>query len=137
MYVSHETIYRSLYTQVLGVLKMVLMQHLRSRRTMHRSKQFNSQPRGQFRDAVPIRERPLEVEERSISRHLEGNLITGRRNPHIATLVERHSYFTLLIKVDGKDTSSLIAGLVREVQKLPDALKGAPIRDLGTALATH
>lgn len=137
MQVSHETIYRSLYIQTRGVLKKELMQHLRSKRMMRRSKQAASQPRGQIKDAVSIRERPPEADDRAIPGHWEGDLITGAKNSHVATLVERHSRFTILVEVDGKDTTSVIAGLVREAQKLPDTLKGSLTWDRGTELAAH
>lgn len=131
MQVSHETIYRSLYIQARGVLKKELMQHLRSKRMMRRSKHAESQPRGQIKDAVSIRERPPEAEDRAIPGHWEGDLITGAKNSHIATLVERHSRFTMLVQVEGKDTASVIAGLIREAQRLPDALKGSLTWDRG------
>ncbi|WP_458527144.1 IS30 family transposase [Onishia taeanensis] len=137
MQVSHETIYRSLYIQARGVLKKELIQHLRSKRMMRRSKHATSQPRGQIKDALSIRERPPEAEDRAIPGHWEGDLITGARNSHIATLVERHSRFTMLVQVDGKDTASVIAGLVREAQRLPAALKGSLTWDRGTELAAH
>jgi IS30 family transposase len=137
MQVSHETIYRSLFIQARGVLKKELIQHLRSRRVMRRSKLATSQPRGQIKDAVSIRERPPEAEDRSIPGHWEGDLITGAKNSHIATLVERHSRFTMLVQVDGKDTTSVIAGLVREAQRLPAALRGSLTWDRGTELAAH
>ncbi|AXY40720.1 IS30 family transposase [Halomonas sp. JS92-SW72] len=137
MQVSHETIYRSLYIQECGVLKKELIQHLRSKRMMRRSKLATSQPRGKIRDAVSIRERPPEVEDRAIPGHWEGDLITGARNSHIATLVERHSRFTMLVQVEGKDTTSVIAGLVREAQRLPAALRGSLTWDRGTELAAH
>lgn len=137
MQVSHETIYRSLYIQARGVLRKELIQHLRSKRMMRRSKLATSQPRGQIRDAVSIRERPPEAEDRAIPGHWEGDLITGARNSHIATLVERHSRFTMLVQVDGKDTISVIAGLVREAQRLPAALRGSLTWDRGTELAAH
>ncbi|MBR9879737.1 MAG: IS30 family transposase [Gammaproteobacteria bacterium] len=137
MQVSHETIYRSLYIQARGVLKKELMQHLRYKRMMRRSKLATSQPRGQIRDAVSIRERPPEAEDRAIPGHWEGDLITGARNSHIATLVERHSRFTMLVQVDGKDTTSVIAGLIREAQRLPAGLRGSLTWDRGTELAAH
>lgn len=137
MQVSHETIYRSLYIQARGVLKKELMQHLRSKRMMRRSKCAMPQPRGQTKDAVSIRERPPEAEDRSIPGHWEGDLITGAKNSHIATLVERHSRFTMLVQVDGKDTASVIASLIREAQRLPAALKGSLTWDRGTELAAH
>lgn len=137
MQVSHETIYRSLYIQARGVLKKELMQHLRSKRIMRHSRNATSQPRGQIKDAISIRERPPEAEDRAIPGHWEGDLITGAKNSHIATLVERHSRFTVLVQVDGKDTTSVIAGLVREAQRLPTALRGSLTWDRGTELAAH
>jgi IS30 family transposase len=137
MQVSHETIYRSLYIQARGVLKKELMQHLRSKRMMRRSKRATSQPRGQIKDAVSIRERPPEAEDRAIPGHWEGDLITGAKNSHIATLVERHSRFTMLVQVDGKDTTSVIASLIREAHRMPAALRGSLTWDRGTELAAH
>ena len=70
---------------------------------MRRSKNASTdgQPRGQIIDGVSIRERPANIEDRAIPGHGEGDLITGSKNTHIATLVERHSRFTLLVKVQG------------------------------------
>ncbi len=93
MQVSHETIYRTLFIQARGALKKELVAHLRTRRIMRRSKKATTrgQPRGQIVDAVSIRERPAEVEDRAIPGHWEGDLISGSNNTHIATLVERKS----------------------------------------------
>lgn len=81
MRVSHETIYRSLFIQARGVLKKELIGHLRSRRMMRRSRSASAegQPRGQIIDAISIRERPAEVEDRAIPGHWEGDLITGSK----------------------------------------------------------
>jgi hypothetical protein len=113
MYVSHETIYKSLFVQARGVLRKELIAHLRSRRTMRRAKTASTagQARGQIRDAVSIRERPAEVEDRAVPGHWEGDLITGSHNSHIATLVERHSRYLLLVRVPGKDTASVVSAL--------------------------
>ncbi len=139
MRVSHETIYRSLFIQARGVLKKELVSHLRSRRMMRRSKfaTTEGQPRGQIIDAVSIRERPASVEDRAIPGHWEGDLISGSKNSHIATLVERHSRFTLLAKLDGKDTKSVVSALIREVQKLPHELRKSLTWDRGSEMAQH
>lgn len=125
MRVSHETIYRSLFIQARGVLKRELIGHLRSRRMMRRSKNARTegQPRGQIIDGISIRERPADVEDRAIPGHWEGDLITGSNNTHIATLVERYSRFTLLVKVQGKDTVSVVSALSKQVRKLPVELR--------------
>lgn len=139
MRVSHETIYQSLFIQARGVLKKELISHLRHRKAMRRSKHASTegQPRGQIIDAVSIRERPAEIEDRAVPGHWEGDLITGSQNTHIATLVERATRFTVLVKVRGKDTNSVIAGLTREVRRLPQKLRRTLTWDRGSELAQH
>jgi IS30 family transposase len=139
MRVSHETIYRSLFIQARGVLKKELLAHLRSRRIMRRGKPSSTQgqPRGQIVDAISIRERPAEVANRAIPGHWEGDLLTGGKNTHIATLVERQSRFVMLVRVDGKDSDSVVTALVREVKRLPDGLMSSLTWDRGTELAQH
>lgn len=104
MNVSHETIYKSLFIQTGGVLKKELLAHLRSRRIMRRERTSTTagQTRGQIIDAVAIRDRPAEIEDRAIPGHWEGDLLSGARNSHIATLVERSSRFLMLVMVGGK-----------------------------------
>ena len=123
--VSHETIYRSLFIQARGVLKKELMDHLRSKRRMRRSRHASAggQSRGQIVDAISIRERPPEVEDRAIPGHWEGDLLSGAKNSYIATLVERHSRFAMLIKVPSKETEAVVAALSQHVRKLPATLK--------------
>ena len=137
LHVSHETIYRSLYIQARGVLRRELMSHLRTRRKMRQSKLATPMPRGGIVDAVSIRERPAEVEDRAIPGHWEGDLITGANNSHIATLVERRSRFTLLVKVAGKDTASVVTALSRQVRRLPAELRKSLTWDRGSEMAMH
>jgi IS30 family transposase len=139
MQVSHETIYRSLFIQARGVLKKELIKHLRGRRMMRRSLRASTkgQPRGQIIDGLSIRERPAEVEDRAIPGHWEGDLITGSKNTHIATLVERHSRFTMLVKVQGKDTVSVVTALSKQVSKLPVQLRLSLTWDRGMEMALH
>jgi IS30 family transposase len=139
MRVSHETIYRSLFIQARGVLKKELIQHLRFKRRIRRSRQSRDSGHhsGQIVDAVSIRERPAEIEDRAIPGHWEGDLLGGTNNSHIATLVERHSRFTALIKVPSKDTAAVVAALSRHVRKLPAALRRSLTWDRGLEMAKH
>ena len=132
MRVSHETIYRSLFIQARGALKRELVGHLRSKRRIRRSQHAaaSGQSRGQIVDAISIRERPAEIEDRAIPGHWEGDLLSGSRNSHIVTLVERHSRFTSLLKVPSKDTAVVVAALTRHARKLPRG--AAPLLDLGS-----
>jgi IS30 family transposase len=139
MRVSHETIYRSLFIQARGVLKKELIQHLRSKRCIRRSRHSRAggQSRGQIVDAISIRERPAEIEDRAIPGHWEGDLLGGTRNSHIATLVERHSRFTLLVKVPSKDTATVVTALSRQIRKLPTSLRRSLTWDRGLEMAKH
>jgi len=139
MRVSHETIYRSLFIQARGVLKKELMDHLRTKRRMRRSRHssVHGHSQGRIVDAISIRERPLEVEDRAVPGHWEGDLLSGAKNSYIATLVERHSHFAMLIKVPGKDTEVVIAALSRHVRKLPATLRRSLTWDRGLEMAKH
>src|ERR1700681_267207 len=137
--VSHETIYRSLFIQARGVLKKELLGHLRSKRRIRRSQhaRIYKDSRGQIVEAISIRERPAEVADRAIPGHWEGDLLSGSKNSHIVTLVERHSRFTTLIKVPSKDTAVVVAALTRHARKLPAALRRSLTWDRGLEMAKH
>ena len=116
-----------------------LIGHLRSRRRMRLEKRASTagQPRGQIIDGLSIRDRPADVEERTIPGHWEGDLITGAQNTHVATLVERSSRFTMLVKVPGKDTASVVTALSQHVRTLPVPLRRSLTWDRGMELAQH
>jgi len=137
--VSHETIYRSLYIQARGVLKKELLEHLRARRTIRRSRHASLKRNGlgQIKDAVSISERPASVEDRAIPGHWEGDLIGGTKTSYIATLVERHSRYVMLVKVANKDTRSVVSALIRQTQRLPRELYQSLTWDRGKELADH
>ena len=137
--VSHETIYRSLYIQTRGVLKKELLQHLRAKRTIRRSRHASLKRNGlgQVKDAVSIRDRPASVEDRAVPGHWEGDLIGGSKNSYIVTLVERQSRYVMLAKVANKDTESVISALVRQSRRLPKELYKSLTWDRGKELADH
>ena len=139
MQVSHETIYRSLFIQARGVLKKELLTHLRTRRVMRRSRHatINGQHRGQIVDAVSISERPPQVEDRAVPGHWEGDLLEGAGGSAIATLVERTSRFTMLVKVRGKDTTGVTTALARQVRTLPAELRRSLTWDRGHEMGHH
>jgi IS30 family transposase len=137
--VSHETIYRSLFIQARGALKKELLGHLRSRRAMRRSRHntLKGKGLGKITDTVSIRERPASVEDRAVPGHWEGDLIFGSKNSQIATLVERHTRYVLLAKVDGKDTETVINALIKQAHKLPSELYKSLTWDRGHEMADH
>ena len=97
----------------------------------------DEQSRGPIIGAVSIRERPAEVEDRAIPGHWEGDLISGSKNSHIVTLVERQSRFTALIKVRSRDTNTVVSALTRHVRRLPASLRRSLTWDRGKEMASH
>lgn len=139
MWVSHETIYRSLFVQARGALKKELIGHLRTKRRFRRSRHatYRGQGRGAIIDAVSIRDRPAEVEDRAVPGHWEGDLVEGSRGTYIATLVERQSRFVMLVKLSEKRTDAVVDALIKAVRKLPVALRKSLTWDRGAELASH
>jgi transposase, IS30 family len=138
MQISHEAIYRSLFIQTRGVLKKELTAHLRTARRIRRPKSHNAKSgQGHILDMVSIRERPAEVEDRAVPGHWEGDLLTGANNTHIATLVERNTRFTMLVKLPRKDTTTVVAALARHIRKMPEALRRSLTWDQGKEMNAH
>jgi IS30 family transposase len=139
MRISHETIYRTLFVQARGALKRELLAHLRSGRMMRKGRHASTrgQPRGQIKEAVSIRERPPEAEDRAVPGHWEGDLLAGSRNTHVATLVERSSRFVMLVRVGGKDTESVVAALGEQIRRLPTTMMATLTWDRGPEMAAH
>ena len=138
MQISAETIYRSLYVQARGVLRQELATHLRRGRTVRRA-QGRAGPggRGGIVGAISISTRPPESADRAIPGHWEGDLLAGRDQSYIATLVERSSRFVVLVKVNGKDSATVVRALIRRVRRLPAGLMASLTWDRGSELAQH
>ncbi|MCG8910914.1 IS30 family transposase [Pseudomonas sp. DP-17] len=137
--VSHETIYRSLFIQARGALKKELQEHLRRSRAMRRSRHHTQKTdnHGRISDTLSISERPAIVEDRAVPGHWEGDLLCGSKNSQIATLVERHSRYVMLVKVDGKDTETVVNALIENAQRLPQELYRSLTWDRGKEMAAH
>ena len=138
-HVSHETIYRSLYIQARGALNKELLQHLRRTRAMRRSRHYTqkSDDRRGIREPVSISERPATAEDRAVPGHWEGDLLFGNSTSLIATLVERHTRYVMLAKVDSKDTKTVIDALIKQAKKLPQELYKSLTWDRGREMADH
>jgi IS30 family transposase len=128
-----------LFIQTRGVLKKELLVHLRSTRAIRRSRHATMKRSGldKFNDAISIRDRPAEVEERAVPGHWEGDLIGGSDNSFIATLVERNTRYVMLAKVSNKDSHSVIQALIKQSHKLPKELYRSLTWDRGSEMAGH
>ncbi len=139
LHVSHETIYKTLFIQARGALKKELTEHLRRTRVMRRSRHHTQKTdnHGQISDAVSISERPAAVEDRAVPGHWEGDLLFGSANSQIATLVERHTRYVMLVKIAKKDTQTVVDALIKHARKLPQELYKSLTWDRGKELADH
>ena len=137
--VSHETIYRSLFIQARGALKKELLQHLRRTRVMRRSRHHTQKTdnHGRITDVVSISERPAATDDRAVPGHWEGDLLFGNRDSQIATLVERHTRYVMLVKVATKDTETVVNALIKNARKLPQELYKSLTWDRGKEMAAH
>lgn len=137
--VSHETIYRTLYVQARGALKQELVAHLRRQRALRHSRASSRAGRGQGQiiEAISIAERPGTVEDRALPGHWEGDLLAGNKRSNIATLVERHSRYVLLVRLRQRDAASVAHALIRRVRHLPAGLMQSLTWDRGLEMAHH
>ncbi len=139
MHVSHETIYLTLFIQARGGLKRELTQHLRTRRANRRPK--GTKPpsgKGKIVDPVMISQRPAEVEDRAVPGHWEGDLLMGRRQTAIGTLVERWSRYVMLFPLpNGHSAEAVRVALAETVQQLPEHLWQSLTWDQGKEMAQH
>src|SRR6185436_7183977 len=119
-----------------GVLKKELLLHLRSRRSIRRSRHA-TQKGCHILNAVSIRERPASIEDRAVPGHWEGDLLCGSKNSNIVTLVERHSRYVMLAKVPNRETQTVVNALIKQARKLPDELYKSLTWDRGAELADH
>ena len=137
--VSHEAIYLTLFVQTRGALKKELLAHLRRTRGMRRSRHYTQKTpsHGQIVDAVRISERPACIEDRAVPGHWEGDLVFGDAYSQIATLVERHTRYVMLVKLVDKDSYTVAAALARHAKSLPKELYRSLTWDRGSEMAGH
>jgi IS30 family transposase len=136
MRVSHETIYKSLFVQARNVLKKELLGHLRRGGFMRRPRARPGQQRVVV-EGISIHQRPAEAADRAVPGHWEGDLLMGGTSSQIATLVERHSRYVMLVKVDGKDTLTVTRALAKKIAQLPTELRRSLTWDRGSEMAAH
>lgn len=120
-------------------MKKELLEHLRRSRAMRRSRHHTQKTdnHGRISDTLSISERPACVEDRAVPGHWEGDLLCGSKNSQIATLVERHSRYVMLVKVDGKDTETVVNALIENARRLPQELYQSLTWDRSKEMAAH
>ena len=139
MWVSHETIYQSIYVQGRGALRRDLARHLRTGRALRRPRRQDGQRRGRIKDMVNISERPAEVEDRAVPGHWEGDLIVGKDSGSaIGTLVERTTGFVILLHLPTDHGALAVQqAMVEKMSQLPQILRQTLTWDQGKEMANH
>jgi transposase, IS30 family len=140
MWVSHETIYQSLYVQSRGGLKRELVKHLRTGRSMRKPHRTAEERRGRIPGMVNISERPAEVADRAVPGHWEGDLILGslESGSAVGTLVERTTRYVLLLHLPGGHTAEIVQkAMVAKMATLPEQLRLSLTWDQGAEMANH
>lgn len=140
MQISAETIYKTLYFRIRSALHHTLVKHLRRSHSLRQSKRHSRKgERGTINivNGTSIRERPRHIDERASVGHWEGDLVSGSQNTHIATLVDRKSRYTIILKLKGKDAVSVGQALTEKFRSLPTALRKSLTWDRGMELAKH
>jgi IS30 family transposase len=136
--VSAETIYSYLYVLPRGELRRELLNHLRQHRKNRRPRSRGTDRRGQIPEMISIEERPLDVAERTIPGHWEGDIILGRRHQSaLGTLVERTTRTVLLVRLPAKDATSVRKAFVRKLRQVPKQMRLSLTYDRGKEMAEH
>ena len=139
MWVSHETIYQSLYVQGRGALRRELAACLRTGRALRKPRRKAGERRGRIPGMVMISERPAEAADRAVPGHWEGDLLMGAGNRSaIGTLVERSTRFVLLLHLPhGHDPSAVAAAMTEAMATLPAQLRRSLTWDQGKEMWQH
>lgn len=140
MQISAETIYKTLYFRNRSALHHLLVKHLRRSHSLRHGKRHTRKgERGTINivNGISIHERSKHIDNRRSFGHWEGDLVSGTNNSHIATLVDRKSRYTVILKLNGKDAGSVNQALINKFQELPPKLRLSLTWDRGMELAKH
>lgn len=140
MQVSYETIYRSMYVRSKSIIHHSYTRYLRRSKPMRHSRYHRRSGNRSFTNiinGVSIHERSKNIEHRKSIGHWEGDLVSGSKNTHIATLVDRKSRYTIILKLKGKDAESVHTALVAMFKQMPAKYRKSLTWDRGMELAKH
>ena len=140
MQISAETIYKTLYFRSRSALHHLLVKHLRRSHSLrHGKRNTRKGERGTINivNGISIHERSRHIDNRRTFGHWEGDLVSGTNNSHIATLVDRKSRYTIILKLSGKDAGSVNQAITEKFKTLPRKLRQSLTWDRGMELAKH
>ena len=135
---SHETIYTALYAMPRGQLRARILTLLR-RAHQHRKKRSAGKDRCKsIPNMTLIDDRPIEVLERLVPGHWEGDLIKGKRNQsQVGTLVERTTLYVALVKLENGKAETAAEGFAEILNRFDAAMRLSMTYDQGREMARH
>ena len=153
---GHQAIYQALFVQGRGALRRELTACLRTGRVL-RMPRARTRRRGKnfVSSEIMISQRPVEVADRAVPGHWEGDLILGLGSSAIGTLVERTTRFTMLLHLPrmighgkearikngpalaGHGAEAVCEAITRTIISLPEQLRRSLTWDQGAEMAQH
>ena len=98
----------------------------------------SSYGRGQLRNTVSIRERPVEADDRQVPGHWEGDLVYGTRTSAVVTLVDRATRYAMVVALPhGRKAEAVARALIDQMGCLPSHLRRSLTWDRGLEMARH
>jgi IS30 family transposase len=141
MQISHEAIYQYIYVLPRGELKRTLIKSLRQEHKYRRTQKVGiaEENRGKIANMLSIEERPVEVADRTIPGHWEGDLILGKyKRSALGTLVERSTRYTILVPLgEQKDALNVREAYAEAFKTIPDELRKTLTYDQGKEMSQH
>jgi len=138
MNISHESIYKYIYSVPRGELRKQLTQYLRYQKNTRKPAAKSRKGQTKITDRISIDNRPAEVDDRTVPGHWESDLIVGKNHAScIGTIVERTTRFVILVPLKNKSADHVRKAFVRELKKFPSELTKTMTHDNGLEMAQH
>jgi IS30 family transposase len=138
MSISHEAIYRHIYTRPQARLNKKLIKLLVRKKTRRRTPKKRRGGGSKIINQVSIDNRPQHIELRNEVGHWEGDLVIGKNHKSaIGTIVERKTRFTLIVKLESKKAGEVANEFSKILNKLNPIYKKTMTYDNGIEMARH
>jgi len=138
MSISHESIYRYIYTRPQASLNKKLIQLLVRKKTRRRPSKKRRGTGSKIINQVSIDNRPKHIDLRNEIGHWEGDLIIGKNHKSaIGTIVERKSRYTIIIKLKSKKSDEVAKMFSKKLNQLNPLFKKTMTYDNGIEMAKH
>lgn len=138
MTISHEAIYRHIYTRPQASLNKKLIKLLVRKKTRRRLSKKRRGTGSKIINQVSIDNRPKNIELRKEIGHWEGDLMIGKNQKSaIGTIVERKSRYTIIIKLKSRKSDEVAKMFSKKLNQLQQIFKKTMTYDNGIEMAKH